>query len=524
MKQNKRKINIVFDFDNTLISARKVYKHFEHLFERNGIKKTDFQEVYRESKAEGIFNLKRLIFLLNKNFSLPKKKIKNALNLLFKKCKSFLYPDVFSFIKKWSKKADLFLVTLGDKKFQQGKIKGAKLDKYFKKIFITQDESKLKEFKQITKKTGITFIIDDSPKTLSLVKNKIKKVVTVRINRGEGKYKNFPDDKNIDFSIKKLKELDEILQKVKEKPKAIVLFSGGLDSILAAEILRRQGVHIKAVIFKGYFWSTEKAEKIAKELKIPFKVVDISRSHLKIVKNPHYGYGKSMNPCLDCRILILKKAKEIMKREKFDFVATGEVLGERPMTQNKKALFLTEKKSGLKGYLLRPLSAKLLPKTIPEKLFLIEREKLLDIKGRARKRQIRLAEKFGIKNYPSPAGGCLLTDIEFGKRLKELLKIFPGCQRNDIELLKLGRHFWEKKVKIVVGRNEEENKKIKKLARKRDILIEMENYPGPTTLIRNYGENEISKDVVKKAKKLTRYYSTKARAKKDIKFLLKSFS
>jgi tRNA U34 2-thiouridine synthase MnmA/TrmU len=302
------------------------------------------------------------------------------------------------------------------------------------------------------------------------------------------------------------------------KLKAILLFSGGLDSMLAAKILLEQGIKVLPVFFKSYFFGPTIAKKSAKVLGLRLRIISFSREHLKIVKRPKFGYGASMNPCLDCHILMLKKAKEMMKKEKFDFVATGEVLGERPMSQNRRALDLVEKESSLKNYLLRPLSAKLLEPTALEKEGLIKRESLFDIRGRSRKRQIELAKKFGLKWYPSPAGGCLLTDFEFGKKLKELLEKYPKFGGNDVEILKLGRHFWFGKVKIVVGRNENENLKIKKLAKKGDVLIEMKNYPGPTTLIRNYGEGKIEKNVLEKAKSLTKFYSTKARNKKDVKF------
>jgi tRNA U34 2-thiouridine synthase MnmA/TrmU len=262
----------------------------------------------------------------------------------------------------------------------------------------------------------------------------------------------------------------------------------------------------------------KKAKKIAKDLKIKFKEIDFSKKHLEIIKSPKYGYGSSMNPCIDCHALMLKFAKNIIKKEKADFVVTGEVLGERPMSQNRKALELLEKESSLTGFLLRPLSAKLLKPTIAEKQGLIDRSKLFDISGRSRKRQLALAKKFKIKNYLTPSGGCLLTDLEFGKKLKDLFKIYPLCAGNDIELLKLGRHFLENKTKIIVGRNLQENLKIKKLARKNDILIELKKYPGPFTLIRNYGRGKILNKVLEKAEKLTKYYSLKAREKKDVEF------
>ncbi len=304
---------------------------------------------------------------------------------------------------------------------------------------------------------------------------------------------------------------------MRKRKRAILLFSGGLDSILAAKILEREKIEILALNFKSCFFSAKNAKKAAKELKIPLKIMDISRDLFKILKKPKYGFGSQMNPCLDCRILMLKKAKKLMEKEKFDFVATGEVLGERPFSQNKRALKIVEKESSLEGYLLRPLSAKLLKPTLVEIKGWVKRENLFSISGRRRKKQIELAKKFKIKFYPTPSGGCLLTDPFFTKRLKKLMEKCPNFKKNDVELLKVGRHFWKGKVKIIVGRNEKENLKIKKLAKKGDILVEIKNYPGPTTLLRSYG-GKIEKKFLKEAKKLTKYYSTKARNKKDVKF------
>jgi tRNA U34 2-thiouridine synthase MnmA/TrmU len=306
-----------------------------------------------------------------------------------------------------------------------------------------------------------------------------------------------------------------------KKVKALVLFSGGLDSILAAKILAEQGIEIVPVYFKSYFFGPEIAKKSAKENGFELKIVDISKEHLKIVKNPKFGYGKGANPCLDCHILMLKKAKEIMKKENFNFIATGEVLGERPFSQNKKALEIVEKESSLTRYLLRPLSARLLRKTVPEIKGWVDREKLFDISGRRRKRQMELAKRFRIKWYPTPAGGCLLTDPEFAKRLMRLMENYPKFEGNDIDLLKVGRHFWEGKTKIVVGRSKDENLKLKKLAKKKDILVEMKNYIGPTTLIRNYAKGKIGKKILEKAKKLTKSYSKKSKGQKDVEFELK---
>ncbi len=287
--------------------------------------------------------------------------------------------------------------------------------------------------------------------------------------------------------------------------RALVLFSGGLDSILVVKILQKQNIDVAGISFVSYFFKENFAKKAAKNLNIKFKIVDFSDEHLAMVKNPRYGYGKAINPCIDCHILMLKKAKGIMKKGKFDFVATGEVLGQRPMSQNKQALELIKKESGLKDYLLRPLSAKLLEPTIMEKQGLIDKNKLLDISGRSRKKQIALSKKWGIKKYPSPAGGCCLTDLQFAKRFREMLKYWPGCEGNDIKLLKLGRHFWQKKNLIIVGRDEEDNKEIKKASIKGDILIEPKAFSGPTIIIRS--KIKILKQNLVKAKELMFRYS-----------------
>jgi tRNA-specific 2-thiouridylase len=307
-----------------------------------------------------------------------------------------------------------------------------------------------------------------------------------------------------------------------KKTSALILFSGGLDSILAVKLLQEQRIEITGLVFVSYFFDGQLAAKAAKKIKIELKTVDFSEEHLKTVKKPKYGYGKTINPCLDCHLLMLKGAKQIMKKERFDFVATGEVLGERPMSQNRQALELIEKKSTLKGYLLRPLSAKLLEPTIIERKGLVDRNKLLDISGRSRKSQMALAKKWGIKEYPTPAGGCLLTDPQFGQRVKELLAKWPDAQGNDIQLLKLGRHFWigptleeaqnrMRDNKIIVGRNEAENKKIKELAQKGDLVIEPKDFAGPTILIR--GKTKLLKESLAEAKELMVKYSPKLRKK-----------
>lgn len=306
---------------------------------------------------------------------------------------------------------------------------------------------------------------------------------------------------------------------MKRKYKVLVLFSGGLDSMLVVEILRRQGLTVQGLLLTSCFFDDQVARKVAKQLNLPLKTVDISRGQLALVKSPRHGYGKGMNPCIDCRILMLRKAREVMIKNKFDFVATGEVLGERPMTQNKNSMKLVEKESGLQGLLLRPLSARLMQITLPEKKGWINRRSLYDIFGRSRKRQIQLAQKFGLEEYPSPSGGCLLTDPEFSQKLKLLFKKYPKAGVNDIELLKNGRQFWEGKVRIVIGRQEKENKNLRQMAKAGDMIVELKNIPGPTGLLRAYSPRKaISQKIIKKAEELIQRYALKTRTAKKIEF------
>ena len=302
-------------------------------------------------------------------------------------------------------------------------------------------------------------------------------------------------------------------KRLNKKTKALILFSGGLDSMLAVEILKKQGINCEGLFFDSPFWDLEKPKAMAKSISLKLNIIKLGDDYLKIVKKPKFGRGKRINPCLDCRIFMLKLAKNFMELKKFDILITGEVLGQRPMTQNKKSFNFIEKNSGLSGKILRPLSAKKMPETIYENRGLVNREKLFDFQGRTRKPQMALAEKWKIKNYPTPSGGCLLTEEKFSDRLKELFEKYPRCKIEDTELLKFGRHSWEGKTKIVVGRDDEENKKLKKLARENDILLELKKIPGPITLIRGKAD----KGILEEAKNLTIRYANKADKNSEIK-------
>jgi len=288
--------------------------------------------------------------------------------------------------------------------------------------------------------------------------------------------------------------------------------------MLAIRLLERRGLDMVGLTFVSYFFNAEIPIKMSQQLNVPLRVADISLEHLDMVKQPHYGYGKNMNPCLDCHLMMLRRAKQIMTEEGFDFVATGEVLGERPFSQNLTALNLLEKESGLTGYLLRPLSAKLLPSTIAEQKGLVNREKLLDISGRSRQRQIALALEWGISKYPTPAGGCCLTDPGFSGRFKELLAHWLKASGDDIQLLKYGRIFWQDNVLLVVGRNQEENNFLNGIAKIGDILVEAETTPGPTVLIRGASSSK-AELLLEYAKNLIYQYIKKEHHSSGIKII-----
>ena len=274
--------------------------------------------------------------------------------------------------------------------------------------------------------------------------------------------------------------------------KAIGLISGGLDSLLACKIIQRQGIRVLAYNFISPFFGWPKMGREGEEEKYFFDLYGIETrvrsvwpEYMEIVRNPRYGYGKNINPCLDCKIFMLKKAGEAMEEERAAFVFTGEVLGQRPMSQRRDALNLIEKQSGLKGRLVRPLSAKLLPLTIPEEEGTLDRELLYDFSGRNRKPQMALAEEFGITEYPSPAGGCCLTDPGYSQRLRDLLDNQETVNTGDIEILGLGRHFrLGDEVKLVVGRNQGENQKIHSLSEDSDLVLKAADIPGPTAILR----------------------------------------
>jgi tRNA-uridine 2-sulfurtransferase len=276
--------------------------------------------------------------------------------------------------------------------------------------------------------------------------------------------------------------------------KALGISSGGLDSILSALVLKEQGIYVEWVSFETPFFSAEKAKKASKMTNIPLIVKNITKQYIPMLKNPQRGYGKYMNPCMDCHALMFSIAGKIMKEKGFDFLFSGEVMGQRPMSQTKNALRYVEKHSGFDGFILRPLSARVLPETLIEKKGFADRDKLLDVQGRGRKRQIALAKEFGITDYPAPAGGCLLTDKNFSRRLKDLFKYQNCYSENELLLLKYGRHMrLNDNAKIIIGRDEKENEIIYGLREFKDILIKTETIPGPLILMPKGGDSETIK-------------------------------
>lgn len=279
----------------------------------------------------------------------------------------------------------------------------------------------------------------------------------------------------------------------KKKARALGLCSGGLDSMLSALVLRRHDVEVEWITFETPFFSSEKAIKASKATSIPLTIKNITEEYVRMLKNPHCGYGRNMNPCMDCHSLMFRIAGGIMKEKGFDFLFSGEVVGQRPMSQTLSSLRYVEKHSGYEGYIVRPLSAQKLPVTIPEKEGLINSEFMFGFSGRSRKPQAVLAAEFGISGYPNPAGGCLLTDKGFSRRLKDLFEHQEHFSENELNILKYGRHLrLNQNTKIIVGRNQSDNENIEKLYNPAaDILFRIKTFPGPATVMPGGGNRDV---------------------------------
>jgi len=279
----------------------------------------------------------------------------------------------------------------------------------------------------------------------------------------------------------------------RKKKKALVLFSGGLDSLLAVKLLQDQGIKADAICFISNFFDCHSAKVAANTNGVKIrKVMDISEEMLDLIKDNNVKKGKNLNPCIACHSLMISKADRYVESGEYDFLATGEVAGQRPFSQTKQAL--KEVQNNTKIKVLRPLSAKLLEPTDMEKKGWIDRQKLLDIQGRGRKKQISWAIYYNLSDYESPAGGCLLTESDFGKKLSRMIKHWPRCNKDDVELLKHGRTEWfsilnkdNKKgyVLSVTGRRKEDNVSLLYSKKKGDKLVFLKNLAGPLTLVRS---------------------------------------
>ena len=296
-----------------------------------------------------------------------------------------------------------------------------------------------------------------------------------------------------------------------KKKKVVALLSGGLDSQLAIKMMQEQGFDVSAVAIKTPFCDFDcgrgcgfEIRERADDLNVNLKTVYLGDEYIEMLKHPKHGIGAGFNPCIDCRSMMFDAAKKHMKEIGAEFIISGEVLGQRPMSQHAPALRTIEKESDLVGKIVRPLSAALLPETDPEKDGLIKRENLGMIRGRTRRNQLDMAKKYGIENPPNAGGGCLLTEPQFGIKAKDLFSHTENPTINDIDLLKIGRHFrLDEKTKFIVGRNKDENEMIKAIALPGDILLEAKDFVGPVAILR--GSN--SKEHLKFAASVTLRYS-----------------
>jgi tRNA-specific 2-thiouridylase len=286
--------------------------------------------------------------------------------------------------------------------------------------------------------------------------------------------------------------------------KAVVLMSGGLDSALAAKLLKNQGIDVYAINFTSPFFNSRMVESMAKEIGIPLKRVELGEKYFEMLRKPKHGYGSALNPCIDCHIFMLKEAKNYSKNIGAKFIFTGEVLGQRPKSQQMRELRLIETESGLGGKLLRPLSAKLLPKTEAQKKKWVDVDMLPEISGRSRYEQMILVKQLGLRRFQSPGGGCLLTCREYAAKVKDTFDHNEKISKDDMDILRIGRHFRLGDVKIIVGKNYQENMELLKRKKKDEYYFEAEDkIPSPITIVQgNPGKNGIET-----AAQLTAFYS-----------------
>ena len=294
---------------------------------------------------------------------------------------------------------------------------------------------------------------------------------------------------------------------MKKKYRCFALFSGGLDSMLSVLHMSKLGYEVLPIFFKSLFFEPEIALKAAEQIGFELIVHDITGKHLEMLKNPRYGFGKNMNPCIDCHGLMFKEAASLMKEYNIDFIISGEVVGQRPMSQRRDALNAVGKLSDNKDLLIRPLSQKLLTDTLPIREGWVNKEDMLDIQGRGRQRQMQMAREFCITYYPNPGGGCLLTDAGYSRRLRDLLDN-DMLKIGFIEFLRIGRHFRiNDNTKIIVGRNEKDNDALTSLTIS-EIVLQAKDFPGPIAVLNSM--NQPAEEEIKIAASLLLRYCNKA--------------
>ena len=280
--------------------------------------------------------------------------------------------------------------------------------------------------------------------------------------------------------------------------KAIALFSGGLDSTLAVKVMQQQGIEVVVLHFVTPFGSSANEEELRpwldkneKQMGVQIKPIFLKDEFLAILANPRFGHGKNINPCIDCKILMLKKAKSMMQELGAGFLITGEVMGQRPMSQRREALDVIENVAGVRGLLLRPLCAKHLRPTIPETEGWVDRNRLLGFWGRGRNQQFKLAQELGVVDYAQPSGGCALTEKSFSDRVQELIR-HKELNYDNCRLLKVGRHFrLTPEFKLVVGKDEKSNIKVKAMVKPGDLYFEPKELAGPSALGRGVWDEEV---------------------------------
>jgi tRNA-uridine 2-sulfurtransferase len=302
---------------------------------------------------------------------------------------------------------------------------------------------------------------------------------------------------------------------IEKKYKCFALFSGGLDSMLAVLHMHKLGYEVIPIFFETPFFTAKNAVKAAESIGFELMVHDLTELHLEMLKNPRYGFGKNMNPCIDCHGLMFREAGRLMKEHNVDFMISGEVMGQRPMSQRKDAMNAVGKLSEVKDLLVRPLSQKLLADTLPIREGWVKKEEMLDIQGRGRHRQMALAKEFGVDEYQTPGGGCLLTDIGYSRKLKDLMQ-HEMMDVKSLNFLKIGRHFrLNDEVKMIVGRNNDDNEALGKIATD-EIVFQTADFPGPLGVIQS--NRELSEEEIEFAASLILRYNSKIKESGEVNY------